>query len=123
MRGDDAASRTPEARAHELYWHSDRGVNAIADELGLSKSRLYDFVKPLRAGAPCPECGRELVYETRTARDRAQPTCPEGCAEAMARSEVAELPAPPDLSDTRRLLAGLTLGLAACFLLVRLVRR
>lgn len=120
MTGNDAESRTPAERAHDLYWHSDRGVNTIADELGLSKSRFYDLVRPIPAGDPCPECGRELVYETRTARDQLKPTCPEGCAEAMARSDLAP---PTEILDNRRVLAGLALGLAACFLLVRLVRR
>jgi hypothetical protein len=120
MTGFEAESRTPAERAHELYWYSDRGVNGIADELGFSKSRFYDLVRPLPAGSPCPECGRELVYETRTARDRGEPICPEGCTEAMAESDVAPHSEQP---DARRVLAGLTLGLAACFLLVRLVRR
>jgi hypothetical protein len=123
MTPDDAASRTPEEQAHRLYWYSDHGVNAIADELGLSKSRLYDFVQPLPAGSLCPECGRELVFPTRTARDRGTPDCPEGCEEAMAVSELADLPSLAELSDPRRILAGVALGAAACFLLVRLVRR
>lgn len=107
-------------RAHELYWHSERGVNAIADELGLSKSGFYDLVRPLPAGGLCPECGRELVYETRTARARSEPSCPERCTDSTTPTDVepsAEFP------DTRRVLAGLVLGAAACLLLVRLVRR
>jgi hypothetical protein len=120
MTENDSEGRILAERAHELYWHSARGVNAIADEMGLSKSGFYDLVRPLPAGGLCPECGRELIFETRTARDRAEAVCPDGCANAMTRTN---LEPPDELPDTRRLLAGLALGLAACVLLVRLVKR
>lgn len=111
---------SPEARAHELYWHSDQGVNAIAESLGLSKSRLYEAVRPLPAGALCPECGRELVYETRTARDRSEAVCPDGCGRVRGEEAPGSGPEAP---DTRRLAAGLLLGAAAGLLLYRLSRR
>ncbi len=130
-------------RAHELYWNSDQSVNSIADDLGLSKGRLYEFVHPLPAGVLCAECGTELVYDTRTARERDLPTC-RFCrgAEGQARpaAELASAgrsgapgglhaagdpsrPSVPDSGDPARVLGGLLIGVAAALLLVRYFRR
>lgn len=56
--------------ANRLYWDSDRSVNQIADDLGMSKGTLYDVVEPRPAGVACPHCGQEMSYPNRTARDR-----------------------------------------------------
>lgn len=72
----DSDDRALEARAHVLYWNSDRSVNSIADEMGLSKGRLYGLIRPLSAGRTCPECQSDLVFENRTARDRDEAACP-----------------------------------------------
>jgi predicted RNA-binding Zn-ribbon protein involved in translation (DUF1610 family) len=124
MTESAAANRSREDRSREervqaLYWHSDRGVNSIADELGLSKSRLYELIRPLAADVPCPECGSTLAYDNRTARDRGEAACPNGCGEP---AEPLDLP-PAGAGDTRRLLGGLALGVAACLLIIRLIRR
>ena len=63
-------------RASTLYWNSDRSVNSIADDLGLSKGRLYDLIRPLGSGQECPNCQSELVFENRTARAGGDPVCP-----------------------------------------------
>ena len=63
-------------RASTLYWNSDRSVNSIADDLGLSKGRLYDLIRPLGSEQPCSACGSELVFENRTAREREERICP-----------------------------------------------
>lgn len=63
-------------RANELYWASEGSVNSIAEELGLSKGSLYQLVRPLPAGLPCPRCGSEMEYPNRTARDRGFLACP-----------------------------------------------
>jgi hypothetical protein len=120
MGEQDAVASERANRAHELYWHSELGVNAIAGELGLSKSRFYEFVRPIPAGRPCPECGRDLVFSTRTARDRGEAECPDRCVEVDL--DPAEAPSPATL-DTGRILAGVLLGAAAVVLLARLVRR
>jgi len=61
--------------AHELYWNSDRSVNSIADELGLSKGGLYQYILPLPTAGECPRCGAGVGFFNRTARDRNEPTC------------------------------------------------
>jgi hypothetical protein len=66
----------PEARkANRLYWESDHSVNAVAEKLGVSKGRLYDLVAPLPLDVRCPDCGGELAFPNRTARDRGLVTC------------------------------------------------
>ena len=63
-------------RASTLYWHSTRSVNSIADDLGLSKGRLYDLIRPLGSGQDCSNCQSELVFTNRTAQERDEPICP-----------------------------------------------
>lgn len=65
-------------RANELYWESDESVNQIAEDMELSKGRLYNLVEPLASGLPCPRCSEEMEYPNRTARDKGFLTCP-GC--------------------------------------------
>ncbi len=72
-----ASEVTPEAieRANELYWHSDRSVNQIADELDLSKGALYGVIEPEATGLACPLCGDQVGYANRTAKDRGTLDC------------------------------------------------
>jgi hypothetical protein len=82
----------PEARkANRLYWDSDRSVNAVAETLGVSKGRLYDLVRPLPVGLPCPDCGGDLSFPNRTARDRGLVTC-DACGYEGDRDELEEIP-------------------------------
>lgn len=74
MDGHDA-DQTVRARADELYWSSDMSVNQIADELDVSKGMLYEIIRPLPTAEACPECGEELAYPNRTARDRGLVAC------------------------------------------------
>ena len=62
-------------RASTLYWNSHRSVNSIANDLGLSKGRLYELIRPLGSGADCPKCQSELVFENRTAHQNQQAAC------------------------------------------------
>lgn len=79
-------------RVHEAYWTSTRGVNRIADDLGVSKGRLYELIQPLATDTPCPlGCGAMLAYPNRTARDRGETICPT-CV--LERSEGGRAPAP-----------------------------
>lgn len=73
----DIKDRKNEDRVNRLYWNSDLSVNAIGEEMGLSKGRLYQFLRPLPSGLGCPKCGGELGYENRTARERDQVSCPQ----------------------------------------------
>lgn len=87
---------TPEEEeANRLYWGSDLSVNALADRLGLSKSRLYEVIRPLPAGTPCPECGGTPGFPNRTARDRGLAECPECGAEVRAKHQEDGSPVPP----------------------------
>ncbi len=70
-------------RASTLYWHSSRSVNSIADDLGLSKGRLYDLIRPLASGRDCPNCQSELVFTNRTAKERDAAICPVCDAEGV----------------------------------------
>lgn len=73
-----ASEVTPEAveRANELYWHSDRSVNQIAEDLDLSKGALYGVLEPEGSGFGCPLCGDEVGYANRTAKERETLECP-----------------------------------------------
>ncbi len=116
------------AEANRLYWESELSVNNIADELGLSKGTLYGLVRPLPTGEPCPECGSELVFENRTARDRGLGTCPACGAEADAEEAVVALTgggrddAEEGSTDSRFLTGAVLLGVAAGFIIARLTR-
>lgn len=117
-------------RANELYWGSDRSVNELAEDLDLSKGALYSLIRPLAAGLDCPECGGEMSYANRTARDRGYVTCG-GCGleeeETLVRIESGDTSVLPDsvgpMPDTRMLVGTALLGAAAGFVLARLVDR
>lgn len=117
-------------RANELYWGSDRSVNDLADDLELSKGALYALIDPLPADLECPECGGEMHYANRTARDRGYVTC-EDCGleeeETLVRIESGDTSALPDsvvgAPATRTLIGAALLGAAAGFALARLVDR
>lgn len=61
--------------ANRLYWESDASVNQIGEGLGLSKGVLYDLIDPQPAGLPCPQCGEEMSFPNRTARDKGFLVC------------------------------------------------
>lgn len=63
--------------ANSLYWESDQSVNQIGEELDLSKGVLYGLIVPLPAGLPCPQCGQEMVFPNRTAREKGFLACPD----------------------------------------------
>ena len=132
----DQGDRKTEARVNRLYWESDMSVNAIGEEMGLSKGRLYNFLRPLPSGLGCPDCGGELGYENRTARDRGNLTCArcgfEGgkkhaLSEPEEGTELASLPRDPAFQPSPAVLStvvgGLLVGAAAGLLLGRYLRR
>jgi len=86
MQGPTGSDDERGALANRLYWETERSVNRIAEELDVSKGTLYGIIQPLRSGLPCPECGAELEYPNRTARDRGFLACP-----ACGLEEEAEL--------------------------------
>ena len=96
-----ASEVTPEAieRANELYWHSSRSVNKIADELDLSKGALYGIIVPLSTGLGCPLCGDEVVFPNRTAKDRELLDCPTCDWDGSPDETVEYEPPTPDVSE------------------------
>ncbi len=95
--------RTDEA--NRLYWHSDLGVNQIAEEMGISKGALYTQVNPLAAEIQCPRCDTELVYPNRTARDRGFLSCP-NCGFEEELSELEDQAPPRKRKTPSRAKAG-----------------
>lgn len=90
MQDDPRGEPQRNEEANRLYWHSDLGVNQIAEEMGISKGALYTQVNPLPAEIQCPRCDTELVYPNRTARDRGFLSCPNcGFEEELAELEEA----------------------------------
>lgn len=63
------------ARANDLYWNSGASVNQLARELELSKGALYEIIRPMASGLPCPCGGGEMAYTNRTARERGFVSC------------------------------------------------
>jgi len=130
------------AHANELYWSSDFSVNQIAEQMDLSKGAFYGIIRPLLAGLGCPECGAEVGYGNRTAKDRGLVACPE-CgwegsaddAESYGGDASVTLPVPedtvadqppavvPDRSRNRILMGGALLGAATGLALVFWARR
>ena len=72
---DAERDRDDERRANELYWNSDTSVNQIAEDLDLSKGTLYGMIRPMPTGLACPDCGEELLFANRTARERSMVSC------------------------------------------------
>lgn len=76
MASNETDSERLRSEANRLYWDSDRSVNQIAEDLGVSKGSLYEVVRPRSAGLPCPRCGEEMVFPNRTAREKGFLSCP-----------------------------------------------
>lgn len=75
--------------ARRLYWSSSKSVNSIAEDLGISKGTLYEWIDPFPAGLPCPACGDELAFPNRTARERGFVECT-GCGLKEEASAVSD---------------------------------
>lgn len=127
------------ARASTRYWESDESVNGIAEAMGISKGRLYEFLRPLPVEGACPSCGGgPAVFPNRTARDREQVTCLhcgwEGSADDLGREPPREdrrVGQPPtavhrgtaqEAPPLSGVVGGLLVGLAAGLILGRLLR-
>jgi predicted RNA-binding Zn-ribbon protein involved in translation (DUF1610 family) len=93
--GAPKESQTGVMAANELYWGSNQSVNKIAEGLELSKSALYDMIRPKPLDLSCPLCGQGIVYANRTACEKGVANCSE-CEwkgpENEANSFIAERP-------------------------------
>ena len=87
-------------KANDRYWSTSESVSQLADDLGISKGRLYELILPLGLDGACPECGSGPPgYPNRTARDRDEASCPQcGWEGSAAELDPAE-PAPPEGPD------------------------
>lgn len=65
----------PAAEANRRYWETDESVADIARDLEFSRRALYSAVIPLPAGRDCDDCGAELTYENRSARNADDAIC------------------------------------------------
>lgn len=61
--------------ANELYWHSDRTVDQIVNDLGIRRSALYNAILPVSAGTSCPRCGDRMVFTNRTNQTAGRSVC------------------------------------------------
>jgi len=77
MSSDRPDQDTLYEEANRLYWESDQSVNQIGETLELSKGVLYGLIAALPSGFPCPQCGDEMVFPNRTAREKGFLACPE----------------------------------------------
>ncbi len=135
---DDRLAR----KASTRYWESEVSVNSLAEELGISKGRLYNLLRPLPVEGICPRCGSSPpTHPNRTARDRGEVNCLycgwEGPVSKLAKAREGEGDSPPSTPPAPRvhapgadgqmgmpaLLSGLLIGLAAGILVGRTLGR
>ena len=73
------------AKANELYWQTSRPAGRLADELGISRSKFYALVEPLRIEIMCSACGAPLAFSSRSDRDSGRGQCSDcGAAETVS---------------------------------------
>lgn len=125
------------ARANRLYWTSDRSAAAVADELGISRSKLYALIEPLPVDRICERCGGEMAFSNRTDREAGRARCTDCDARTEVPSDAAVTPEPEgddptpetgpgpldDLEAVQGLVLGAACGLAAGFLAGAWLRR
>jgi len=77
-------------QANDLYWNSDRTVEQIAADLGMSRRAVYNATKPLPVGTACTQCEEPLVFANRTARVANLANCPACGLEVSVGGESGE---------------------------------
>ncbi len=65
------------AKANQLYWQTSRPAGHLADELGISRSKFYALIEPLRLEVACQSCGALLAFSSRSDREAGRGRCPE----------------------------------------------
>jgi len=66
-------TRDQQEQISYLYWNSDATAKSIQDEFGITN--IHATIMPLFANRSCPYCSFELVYTSRTRRDKDEITC------------------------------------------------
>jgi hypothetical protein len=85
------------AKANQLYWQTTRPAGHLADELGISRSKFYALIEPLKIQVECTACGAPLTFSSRSDRDAGRGRCQE-CG-ATADIPVEQIPAAPPLAS------------------------
>ncbi len=75
------------AKANQLYWQTSRPAGHLADELGISRSKFYALIEPLRLEVSCQSCGAALAFSSRSDREAGRGRCPECGALTQVTSE------------------------------------
>jgi hypothetical protein len=79
------------AKANQLYWQTSRPAGHLADELGISRSKFYALIEPLRLDVKCQVCGAQLAFSSRSDREAGRGRCAEcGALTQVADRETAE---------------------------------
>jgi hypothetical protein len=84
------------AKANQLYWQTSRPAGHLADELGISRSKFYALIEPLKIQVECAACGAPLSFSSRSDREAGRGRCQE-CG-ATADIPVEQIPAAPSLA-------------------------
>lgn len=80
------------AQANQLYWQSSRPAGRLADELGISRSKFYALIEPLRLDVACTACGATLAFGNRSDREAGRGRCTQcGSMQAVAAEHVPAL--------------------------------
>ena len=83
------------AKANKLYWQTNQPAGRLADELGVSRSKLYAMIEPIHLDAICSSCDTELIYSSRSDRQSGRGHCPEcGKVTEVAAAPKAKATAP-----------------------------
>jgi hypothetical protein len=105
----DNSSGRLTAKANELYWQTSRPAGHLAEELGVSRSKFYALIEPLRIALDCDACGAPLAFSSRSDREAGRGRCPECGATAdvpvddisAAQPVIAAPEAGQDVGDSR----------------------
>jgi hypothetical protein len=84
------------AKANQLYWQTSRPAGHLADELGISRSKFYALIEPLKVQIACTACGAPLTFSSRSDREAGRGRCQECGATADIPAE--QIPAAPPVA-------------------------
>ena len=83
------------AKANQLYWGTAKPAGHLAEQLGVSRSKFYALIEPLRLDLKCPKCGELLTFSSRSDREANRGRCPEcGAVTEIPADEVPAAPPP-----------------------------
>jgi len=88
------------AKANQLYWQTSRPAGHLADELGISRSKFYALIEPLRIEARCSACSTPLAFSSRSDREAGRGRCPECGATTEVATDEAVVVQPPDIEPS-----------------------